>query len=225
MSDFSTNASCTVLWNHQSESQVSGHFQGGAGACLPSWGQWGVSCVLWDVCYKPHSPCSFWGLSLGLSIHYGPLLQVSTEFPRDKHPLNGHVCGVLPLIASGEPLQSLQHFSSNHIQPPSFRPCGSWLINQACHLWWGPALMLGLQCRFLYWSELLPSPPSHNWLETQNCFCSSDSLLLITTSYGETLPKLGLLNDNGFSSWRPAQASVFLMAAASTFLGNVNIFT
>ena len=35
----------------------------------------------------------------------------------------------------------------------------------------------------------------------------------------ETLPKLGLLNDNGFSSWRPAQASVFLMAAASTFLG------
>lgn len=70
----------------------------------------------------------------------------------------------------------IKHFSSNHIRLPSFHPCGSWLINQACHLWWGPALMLGLQYRFLYWSELLPSPLSHNWLETQNCFCSSDSL-------------------------------------------------
>lgn len=173
---FATNASCTVLWSHQSESQVSGHFQRGAGACLPSWEQWGVSCVLWDVCYKPHSPCSFWGLSLGLSIHYGPLLQVSTEFPQDKYSEWTRVRCASPHSIWWTSTKPIKHFSSNHIRLPSFHPCGSWLINQACHLWWGPALMLGLQYRFLYWSELLPSPLSHNWLETQNCFCSSDSL-------------------------------------------------
>ena len=163
---------------------------------------------------------SQWSFPPGL--HRIPSGQTPTEWTRVQCASPHSICWT-----STKPVK---HFSSNHIRPPFFRPCGSWLINQACHLW-GQALMLGLQSRFLCWSELLPSPPSHDWLETQSCFCSCDSYSkkhlqwLITTSYGETLPKLRLLNDNGFSSWRPAQASVFLMVAASTFLGNINIFT
>lgn len=183
---------------------------------LPGWGR-GMSSLKrgsgeWAVCYgrcavKPHSPSSLWCLSLGLSIHYGPLLQVSTEFPQDKRPLNGHMCSASPhsiwwtstsLLNTSLPTTYDAFLPSLWVTAHKTKPVISDKGQLSCWVFSVQNFSTGLNCspHPLHTTGLkhrIASGPVMILL-LQKMFTTADHSLLWWNP-----PKL-LLNDNGFSS-------------------------